>query len=488
MIHSPTRTCSIVLVENVPKSNIDQQLIKSKKNFSVINYDKLDKKNMNQSDSLYKLIKKTFFLNQFLIILSSFSFNCIPSSYEIYRQNVELKKISFHTASFKMFTLPLNSMNFFLKPIQFCMYRKDFFKTNSIISCRPFINKNQYKDYMSSYHLFNNLMTYNNQALTFKKGFFYTCYNLPPNIFYCIYNILLSFISFSDTVFFNTLPSPKFIFSKKRADRSSRPLPNAYKCPIHVYQNLFNFFPETSNFEFKDVFNVQELKRDIQSTHYFYFKIRDIDQCLLQMNMVEQLLSLKNIRYVSNRYSLFNHLFIKSKQKIQSKKGIDFIWPSNEVNIYKSKHKIKSKTPIDFYGLSNKVNIYSKIHMLNELCIDFQLKKNTSLNLQDYCMLKKFLKGQKDLKLIKFEKFLLHFQKLHSITMRKINIKQNILKAKFKRQQKIVIDEILQKKLKLAMLNVKIENLNEEEIKINLNENNFKDELSLSDIKYLVDN
>ena len=71
-----------------------------------------------------------------------------------------------------MFTLPLNSMNFFLKTIKLCMYRKEFCKTNSMISCRPYINKNQYKDYMSSYHSFQNLMTYNNQALHFKKGFF----------------------------------------------------------------------------------------------------------------------------------------------------------------------------------------------------------------------------------------------------------------------------------------------------------------------------
>ena len=99
-----------------------------------------------------------------------------------------------------------------------------------------------------------------------------------------------------------------------------------------------------------------------------YYPIVDIDQCLLQMNCVDQLLSLKNIRYCSNRYSVFNHLFIKSKQKIE-----------------------KSKSTIDFYGHLNEVNIYSKIHMLNEFSIDFHSNKPTLVDLHDYCMLRKFI-------------------------------------------------------------------------------------------------
>ena len=71
-------------MENVPKNNINQQVNKSNTKLTCFNYDSVYKNNLSQSDFLYRVIKQMFLSNMFLVILSSFTFNCLPTSYEIY--------------------------------------------------------------------------------------------------------------------------------------------------------------------------------------------------------------------------------------------------------------------------------------------------------------------------------------------------------------------------------------------------------------------
>ena len=196
------------------------------------------------------------------------------------------------------------------------------------------------------------------------------------------------FILYSKTVFFTNLKTPCFVFSKKRAKQNASPLPNVYKIPLIIFNNLLKFFPKTVNFNFNKVFNVKPLKKQMLSIEYAYYSIFQIDSCMAKMSIADKFFANNNIKFCSNKWSVFDHVFNKIKHKTEHIK-------------------------------SDVVNSYSKRYMLNEFIKGFTPNKLSCITLNEYVILCKFLMNSQSMNEIKFKIFLDKFEHIYLNTISK---------------------------------------------------------------------
>ena len=368
------------MVENMPSQEIERLTKTSQGNMSIINFDLKNDDNIPGEDCIYKIIKHHFVLNVFLAIFTSFSFPKFPNILEINNKScvqfVKITKLSFRNLKHTVLENPYNT-------IKLCISKE-------VMQYKLYLNTKKYNNYTKYTDIIKPLVEFNNKSNSVNKVFLEHCLNLPAHTFYCFYQILKMFLFYAKPIFYHTLKTPRFAFSKKRAKQNAAPIPNVYQLPLQIFNNLLKFFPQTLHFNFNKVFNVTPLKKERFSTDFCYYTIFQIDNCLLHMNIADRVFAINQIEFCSNKLSVFDHLFDKFKHKIKN-----------------------TRSNITFYGDSTFVNIYSKRYMLNDFRYKFTQNKLNSVTLKEYLMLTKCLTNRQTLNEIQFKIFLDNFKQIH---------------------------------------------------------------------------
>ena len=376
-MHHKSRNSEILIIENIPRTEIEKIKINTSSQISIIDYDTMNEDNCSVEDFLYKTIKKYYLLNLFLVICSSFNVVKFPNLLELNNKScvqfIKIKRISFSNF-LNVFSKPYNTIHFFI--------------SKEIMNFKCYLNKQKYKNYLRNKDIIIPCLKTINNSYCYNKVFVQHCLNLPPDTFFCFYQILKNFIFYSNTVFFTDLKTPRFVFSKKRAKQNSSPLPNVYKIPLIIFNNLLKFFPKTVNFNFNKVFNVKPLNKKRLSIEYAYYSIYQIDSCMAQMSIADKFFANTNIQFCSNKSSVFDHVFNKIKHKTEMS--------SNLV-----------------------VNLYSKRYILNKFTTEYYPNKRNCITLNEFLILRKFLMNNQSINEIKFKIFLDKFKQIYLNTISK---------------------------------------------------------------------
>ena len=206
-IHSKSRESAIILVENLPRAEIERLKRTTTSKIAVVDYDLNNEENIPGEDFIYKIIKQNFVLNVFLPIFTSFSFPKLPNILEINNKSclqfVKIRKLNFQNLKQTIVSNPYNTIKFVM--------------SKEVMQYKLYLNKEKYNNYIKYNDIIQPLVEFNNKSYSFNKGFFEHCLNLPPTTFYCFYQILKMFICYAKPIFYHTLQTPRFGFSKKRA-------------------------------------------------------------------------------------------------------------------------------------------------------------------------------------------------------------------------------------------------------------------------------
>ena len=124
------------------------------------------------------------------------------------------------------------------------------------------------------------------------------------------------------------------------------------------------------------------------SIEYAYYSIFQIDSCMAQMEIADKFFANTNIKFCSNKWSVFDHVFNKIKHKTEHIK-------------------------------SDVVNLYSKRYMLNKFIKGFTPNKLSCITLNEYVMLRKFLMNSQSMHEIQFKIFLDKFEQIYLNTISK---------------------------------------------------------------------
>ena len=78
-MHSKSRHSEVIIVENIPRQEIEKIKKNTGKEITIIDYDTSHQGNFSVEDFLFTSIKKYYILNLFLVICSSFNVPKFPN-------------------------------------------------------------------------------------------------------------------------------------------------------------------------------------------------------------------------------------------------------------------------------------------------------------------------------------------------------------------------------------------------------------------------
>ena len=208
-IHNKSRDSAIILVENLPRSEIERLKRTTSTDIAIIDYDLNNDDNIPGEDFIIKMKKHHFVLNVFLAIFTSFSFPKLPNILEINNRSclqfVKIRKLNFQNLKRNVLSNQYNTIHFFI--------------SKEVMQYKLYLNKKKHNKYIKYTNIIQPLVEFNNTSYSFNKVFFEHCLNLPATTFYCFYQILKMFLCYAKPIFYHNLQTPRFAFSKKRANK-----------------------------------------------------------------------------------------------------------------------------------------------------------------------------------------------------------------------------------------------------------------------------
>ena len=161
-IHNKSRDSAIILVDNLPRSEIERLKRNTSTDIAIIDYDLNNDDNIPGEDFIYKIIKHHFVLNMFLAIFTSFSFPKLPNILEINNKSclqfVKIRKLNFQNLKQTVLSNPYNTIHFFI--------------SKEVMQYKLYLNKEKYNKYTKYTDIIQPLVEFNNTSYSFNKVFF----------------------------------------------------------------------------------------------------------------------------------------------------------------------------------------------------------------------------------------------------------------------------------------------------------------------------
>ena len=176
-MHTKSRNSEILIIENIPRTEIEKIKINTSSQISIIDYDNMNEDNFSVEDFMYKTIKKYYLLNLFLVICSSFNVVKFPNLLELNNKScvqfIKIKRISFSNF-LNVFSKPYNTIHFFI--------------SKEIMNFKCYLNKQKYKNYLRNKDIIIPCLKTINNSYCYNKVFVEHCLNLPPDTFFFLSN------------------------------------------------------------------------------------------------------------------------------------------------------------------------------------------------------------------------------------------------------------------------------------------------------------
>ena len=396
-MHSEARKKDLTCIENIPEELKEeiQELALDIDNVVVVDSDK-EKVFSGDEEGIKKFIRKLFLNNVFFVILSCFNLNFIKDSFTFGHKSGSQELL---TDKIKLDTLKQNSSE---KPFNSIKIRKSFTGGTYF---EPYHNINIYKNINEKDERINYFL--NCITKKFDRTVLLNCINLKSKTLFYVYQVLKMFLKVSTPIAYNENDIDIGLLSVKAQNKIPA---NVYKIKLNIFNELFNYFPQISGFDFKKMFGVKPLQRIRLSRHYRYFSIRAIQSIFKQIKSADDIGIHGKSTFPCNRLSYFDYIYTRNEEKYFSHKDNR----GKETRVFYGPKQFLSKETKVFYGAKIKVNLYSKIYLLKQLIKEYQEKildnENDDnaykyLNLNEYLTLSFFLKDENKLEIIQFQKY-----------------------------------------------------------------------------------